>query len=315
MIDKKLYIRYCQENPDVPLFFTPVWLDLVTQGNWEGAVYLNNENRVVAIMPLHTKSKYGLTAIVNPKLSPYQGIYYHNLNEIQTEQKKQSFIFKVCREFLKDIHTPALYKVRFHPSFQMWLPFYFTGYRQTTFYSYILENIAEHEVIFSGFKYNTKNIIRQAEIELSVRECSDMNVFFELVKKTFAQKKETLPFELNFLEKLVVELKENCQFLIAVNAQEKAIACMCLVYDKQTAYNIIFGTDFQHVKTGAPSFLIWEGIKIASKRVNRFDFEGSRLPTIQPFYQAFGGKPTPYFEISKAGNLFWKTIFTLGGKF
>lgn len=313
MLDKKSYIQHCLEDQDIPLFYTPVWLDLVTNYLWDGAITRNPEGKVTAIMPIHIKKKWGVTALVNPKLTPSQGIYFTKWAEEKTEQKRQSRIFKSTKELIKDLGKPTLYKVRFHSSYDMWLPFYFEDYRQTTYYSYVLENINLHEEIFSGFKYNTKNIIRQAEKELTVTETKDLDVFYVLVEKTFAQKKESTPFLRNFLEKLSTSLKDDCQFLLAIDSVGNPLAGMCLVYDKNTAYNLIFGTDFDFVKTGAPSFLIWEGIKKASQRVNRFDFEGSRLPTIQPFYQSFGGKPIPYFEISKAGNSFWKLLFNLTG--
>lgn len=314
MIDTKSYIQYCKEDPNIPLFYQPEWLDLVTQNQWLGACTKNNEGKITAIMPLHGKKKYGISAVVNPKLSPFQGIYLTPAAFAKTEQKRQSLLFKISRECIQDIGRPTLYKVRFHPSYNMWLPFYFEGFSQTTYYSYVLENIRDHDAVFAGFKYNTKNIIRQAEKELSVVETKDTNTFYALVQKTFAQKNEKTPFDNAFLEKMSDVLKDNCQFLLAVDASGKALAGMCLVYDQHTAYNLIFGTDFQHVKSGAPSFLMFEGIKKASQRVSRFDFEGSRLPTVQPFFQSFGGKPVPYFEISKAGNFFWKTLFTLSGK-
>ena len=102
--------------------------------------------------------------------------------------------------------------------------------------------------------------------------------------------------------------------LFAVDGEKNIHAAMFLVFDHDTAYNLLFGTDFNRVKSGAPSLLMWRAIQTASEKVQRFDFEGSRLPTIQPFFQGFGGTPTPYYEISKAKNRFWQLVFSMAGK-
>jgi hypothetical protein len=314
MTEKERFLAYYQKNPDIPIFYTPEWLDAVTGKTWDVINAYDAENNIIAFMPVTKKNKWGLELFTNPLLSPHQGIYFPALDPNMKEQKKQSLIFKACREILPKIGNPNLFKVRFHPSFSMWLPFYYQGYRQTTYYSYVLENIKNHDAIFEGFKMNTRNTIRRAEKKLTVIEKDDIELLYTLLKNTFEHKKSRMPFSLDFLKNLDGAIRHNRKLLFALDDQNNVLAGIFLAYDHNTAYNLIFGTDFQHVNSGAPSFLIWKAIQTASEKVNRFDFEGSRLPTIQPFFQSFGGTPVPYFEISKAKNVFWKGLFFAIGK-
>lgn len=314
MTDKEAFLSYYRQNPDIPLYYRPEWLDVVTGNDWDMACAYHEDGRLLAFMPVTKKKKMRVEAFTNPVLSPYQGIYFSEGDKEIKQQKRQSLIFKACRDILPRIGHPALFKVRFHPSFDMWLPFYFAGFRQTTYYSYILDNIRDHSHIFSGFKTNTRNIIRKAEQTLRVEERNDIASLYNLLGSTFEKKKMEVPFSLSFLEKLDKAVMPDRKLLFAVDENEKIHAAMFLVFDHDTAYNLLFGTDFSLVKSGAPSLLMWRAIQIASERVNRFDFEGSRLPGIQPFFQGFGGTPTPYYEISKAKNRFWQFVFSMAGK-
>jgi hypothetical protein len=314
MTDKERYIIFCDQNRGIPLFYQPFWLDAVTGNNWDVLCSLDTNGDIEAFMPVLISKKRGLTAITNPVLTPHQGIYITEDINGWKEQKRQSYIFRISRNIISKIPANTFFKVRFHPEYTMWLPFYFAGFKQTTYYTYVLDNIQDHDSVFAGFKANTRNIIRKAEEDLTIVEKEDIGLLFSLLEKTFTRKNERMPFDLPFLERLNEACKKQRKILFVQDGEGQILAGMFLVFDQNRAYNMLFGTDFDRVQQGGPPFLIWESIKIASERVNVFDFEGSRLPTIQSFYQGFGGKPVPYFEISKAKNRFWTLLFTLIGK-
>ncbi|MBE7441610.1 MAG: hypothetical protein HS119_04060 [Flavobacteriales bacterium] len=47
------------------------------------------------------------------------------------------------------------------------------------------------------------------------------------------------------------------------------------------------------------SLLLWEAIKRSKNKTKSFNFEGSMIESIERYFRAFGGKQTPYFEITK----------------
>lgn len=314
MTDKEKYIIFCKENENIPLFYQPEWLDVVTNCCWDIVNFLDGEGVIRAYMPVTIKKKWGVKVFSNPVLSPHQGIFFPKNQDFLSEQKKQSFLFKAMNDIIPKIPSFHLFKVRFHPSFDMWLPFYFKGFRQTTYYTYQLHDIKNHEMVFAGFKSNRKNIIRNAKKTIKIEKGSEIETLYRLLLQTFDKKNVKPPFQFEILKKLEETLKDRREILLAKDEKNRVVAGMYLVYDGEQAYNLLFGTDFRYTDSGAPSLLMWEAIKIASERVDTFDFEGSRLPTIQPFFQSFGGKPVPYYEISKTKNIFWQTALLLFNK-
>jgi lipid II:glycine glycyltransferase (peptidoglycan interpeptide bridge formation enzyme) len=310
MTEKEKYIIFCKDHPEIPCFYQPKWLDSVCESEWGVVLAYDQAEEIIAFMPVYSTQKYGISAITNPKLTPYQGIYFVERDSI-TEQKKQSNIFKVCRQIIQKLEEPTFFKVKFHTSFDMWLPLYFSGFKQTTFYSYLLHDIKNYDKIFNGFKSTRRNIIRKAELSLQIIESEDVVALYSLLLKTFEKKSEKIPFDLSYLQQINDVMKEQRTILLAVDEKQNIHAGIFILFDQKRAYNLLFGTDFNYTESGAPSFLIWEAIKHASKRVDIFDFEGSRLPSVQPFFQSFGGIPTPYYEIFKAKNKVWEIIFSV----
>jgi len=64
-------------------------------------------------------------------------------------------------------------------------------------------------------------------------------------------------------------------------------------------------------KSGALNLCIWDAIKFASTKVNRFDFEGSMVETIEISFRAFGAEQVPYFKITKYNNRLLKSFHAL----
>jgi hypothetical protein len=73
-----------------------------------------------------------------------------------------------------------------------------------------------------------------------------------------------------------------------------------IAYDDNCAYYLISGSDPDYRSSGALSYLLWEAISDASKRVDRFDFEGSMLENVEKFIRGFGAHQKPYHKISKS---------------
>ncbi|MBK8079144.1 MAG: GNAT family N-acetyltransferase [Saprospiraceae bacterium] len=310
MTDKEKYIIFCRDHRDIPCFYQPKWLDVVCNGTWDVVCAYDQSDDIVAFMPVYHTKKYSISAITNPRLTPYQGVYFVERSDFVNQQKKQSHLFKALHQIIHKLGNPAFFKVKFHTSFDMWLPFYYAGFKQTTFYSYLLHDIKNHEKIFNGFKSTRRNIIRKAEITLRITESEDIDILYSLLQKTFNKKSEKIPFDLSYLQRINDVMKEQRTILLAVDEKQNIHAGIFILFDQKRAYNLLFGTDFRYSDSGASSFLMWEAIKYASKKVDIFDFEGSRLPTIQPFFQSFGGTPTPYFEIYRAKNKVWEIIFS-----
>jgi lipid II:glycine glycyltransferase (peptidoglycan interpeptide bridge formation enzyme) len=85
--------------------------------------------------------------------------------------------------------------------------------------------------------------------------------------------------------------------------REGHLHCAIFVaWQESSAYYLAGGGDPAYRSSGAHSLLMWEAIRFAAGRSEKFDFEGSMLPGVERFFREFGAVQTPYFTITR-GNL------------
>ena len=104
--------------------------------------------------------------------------------------------------------------------------------------------------------------------------------------------------------------KRNCRkIFFARDLQNRTHAALYLIWDENSAYYLMGGSDPALRNSGANSLLMWEAIQFASTVTNKFDFEGSMIEPIERFFRSFGAKQIPYSYISKGSFLIKNLIF------
>lgn len=106
--------------------------------------------RLVAGIPLHF-TRYGplkvcrmpkLSQSWGPVLEPIEGKYVSRLS-------REMALPRALVEHLRRI--PIFFQC-FHHSLPNWLPFYWAGFRQTTVFTYILDDISDDKLLWSGLR-------------------------------------------------------------------------------------------------------------------------------------------------------------------
>ncbi len=290
-----------QEQIKTPIFFQDWWLDAVCgKDGWYGYV-LCSGNFTKAIWPVCIqKRKFGRTHIVMPQFTPFLGpiIFYP---ENQKYSTKLSYEKEVINELIKKIGKFDHFHQVFSPVFSNWLPFFWNGFKQTTYYTYRLNYIQNHKTVFDNFQNNIKREIRKAQrTGLTVNETNDFDVFFECVEMTYKRQAKKIVFK-DTLQRIWSECKKrNCgKMLVAKDKNQQIHSSIFIVWDHQTAYYLIGGSDPKLRNSGAMSLLMFESIKFASSKVNCFDFEGSMIEPIERFFRGFGAEQTQLFSLTK----------------
>jgi hypothetical protein len=314
MTNKERYIALFEEfRKEIPLFYFPSWLDAVTEGNWDIEI-IENEGDLLAIMPISKKSKYGLSAVYTPQLTPFQGIFILDKSHDKTTSQN-SYLNGLITKMVDHIPNSHYYLVSFHPDFSYGFPLIYAGYKSTIRYTYQLENIKDHDSIFQGFKSSLRNKIRKAEKQLEITESDDLSDFNEAINKTFERQNLKNPTSSELVKKIYNAIPENRKILIAKDNDGNIHAAHFLVWDDKCAYNLMLGGDTALRSSGAIPLLLWHSIKTASKYVDKYDFEGSIIPNVQPFFESFGASVVSYQQYYKAKNKFWELLFQLTNKF
>jgi hypothetical protein len=76
-------------------------------------------------------------------------------------------------------------------------------------------------------------------------------------------------------------------------------AAVWVVWDSHAAHYLLVGADPNLRTSGASSLLLWEAIMRARAVTDAFDFHGSMLQSVERFFRAFGGRQTPYLNVTR----------------
>ena len=305
--NKEEYIIFVNENKgSVPIYFHPEWLNAVCGDDWMALTYKNKAGKVEAIMPLPFKKILNKIIFKMPKQTQFLGIWFAvNNNLVHKNYSKQQ---EIIDYFISVIPKFLLFKIRFSPDFVNAQPFIWKGFKQTNQYSYFLKNIKEHDLLFKSFKGNIRTDIRKAEKIISIEETDDIKTFYEINSLSFKRQNMDIKYSFDLVEKIDTYLKSinRRKILFAKDKDGNIHAVLYLLIDNNAAYYLWGGANPDLRSSNAQNYLLWEAIKLASKEVDVFDFEGSMIKNVALVYRKFNASILPYSRISKTNNILLK---------
>jgi lipid II:glycine glycyltransferase (peptidoglycan interpeptide bridge formation enzyme) len=303
MNNKEKYKEFCKEEKEMPIFTQSWWLDAVCGNDWDVEL-IEKDNQIIASMPYFIKKKMFYKIIKMPKLTQSMGPY------IKYPQNQQSGIRllyekEVMTELINKLPSVGKFSQNFNYKITNWMPFYWSGFQQTTYYTYIIDNLNNLESIFSKFDYSKRKNIRKAENIVSLEYDIPSEVFYNHHKITLAKKGLQISYGRDLFERIYNEGYKNksVKTFAAYDKEKQLHAAFFLVWDKLSSYNLISSIDPDYKIYGSSSLLIRELISYSSKVTKQFDFEGSMIPSVEKSIRKFGAIPKPYFHISKISSL------------
>lgn len=302
------YRRFCREDNDLPIFFNDWWLDAAAgEGNWSVQLVERNGN-IVACLPYVVKTKAFLKSMGMPDYTPFLGPWIRNNPNDSTDASIKTEQLQV-EQLLDSLPKFDKYYIRLSTEIRSARPFSNQEFDKTDCYTYVLDNIKDHERIYGGFKPANRSKIKQSEEKLEISESDDLPALFKICELSMKKNNLDIPFSYERLEKIYSAAKsENrIQILLAKDEGERIHAGALLVWDKKRAYYLMGGNDPELRKHGAGTVMIWEAIKYCSQHVDIFDFEGSMIQPIEKFFKSFGAVQQPYFLVTKTASRLIKT--------
>lgn len=314
MSDLEKYKLLC-DNEKLPIFMQYWWLDVVCgAANWQPILAEDNGGVIQAAMVIHNVKKYALKFNIPPVYTPFTGIWMRTPHQMLKPFSLAERELSLSNKLIDQLPKTVLSVFQFHFSFQNFLAFYWNGFRQKTrFTYYIPSNLTNFQ---DNFKGSIRTDIKKAQNIVTISISSDANFFYEEVLKYLKSKGIKAPLTIAQFETLYHITQAKSQSLLYVAKDEKGNihASIFVVFDEKTTYLLMTNINKAFANSGAMSYLIANAVKEAQARNQAFDFEGSMLPKIEPFFRAFGGERKAYYRIYKTQNRFWEAIFTLIGK-
>lgn len=125
--------------------------------------------------------------------------------------------------------------------------------------------------------------------------------FCSVNKKVFERQGISYPYSLEFLKRLDNACSQNNsrKIFYAKDEKGKIYSAIYLVWDAESAYLLMSGSEPNLRAYNCKTMLVWEAIKYAATVTKRFDFEGSMIERIAEYNRQFGAVSKPYYYIFK----------------
>jgi hypothetical protein len=316
---KDEYRVFCREEASLPLFARDWWLDAAVGPDGWNVALVKKDDQVVASMPYVLRSRYRLAILTQPALTPVLGPW---LRQNGGKPATQISHEKELMQALIDQLPPFDYFAQtWHSSVKNWQPFFWNGFQQTTYYTYVLPDLSDTEKLWAGFEGKMRRAINKAgsAYRLQVRDDLLLDDLLALNRKTFERQGLSPPYSDAFVRRLDAACAERgCRkFFIAVDPVGVRHAGCYIVWDEYRAYSLISGADPAHRASGGNSLCMWAAVQHAAGVTRQFNFSGSMIEPFESYLRTFGGDQVPYFHISKTRSRLLKMrqgVLSLIGK-
>ncbi|MEN3295666.1 MAG: hypothetical protein V7642_4919 [Burkholderiales bacterium] len=301
MTAKETYREFCRKESSLPIFSRDWWLDATAGADAWNVTMVRNADQVVASMPYVMRRRYWLKVLTQPALTQKLGPWFHagdGKPETTLANEKE-----LMQTLIDQLPAFDYFNQNWHYNRTNWLPFSWNGFEQTTHYTYVLTELGKTEKLWSGFDNSTRAECKKAlsRFSLSIRDDLPLEAFLALNRMTFARQGMSVPYSEAFVRRIDAACAErDCRkFFIAVDPEGRHHAGNYIVWDENSSYGLMNGSDPALRNSGAVSLCMWAAIKHAAQVTQRFDFMGSMLEPIERFFRGFGAVQVPYFNISK----------------
>lgn len=300
MTEKEKYIEFCGIEKDIPIFSQYWWLDAVCgKDNWNvGLVEKNKE--IIASLPYEIKNKFLFRTSLMPYLTQKLGIYIKYPENLST-YKRLSFEKTIFDELINKIPKFDWFLQNFDYTITNWLPLYWIGFKQTTKYTYVIDNLSDLDKVWNNFHKSAKKNINKAKESVTLKESDNINILHNSIVNNPVYKDEKYLHDKNYLNQIYLALNQNNSVRIthAIDKEKNIHSTIMGIFDNNSLYIILSSSDKELRQSGAEYLLYWDMIQFASKKSLKFDFEGSMLSNIEIRNRSFGSTQKPYFQISK----------------
>lgn len=308
MSDKEIYLRHQHEaGPDLPLFFRPWWLDIVSR-DWDVAL-VEEAGEIIALWPYHREKVAGLTLFRNPPMTPYLGPFLKNPEPAEAGFRAYKREESLLERLWDRMPAWDSFDMECVPGFAPFFFFAQKGFRNHNRLTYTIDLRQGTEAIFDKVQSADRRKIRQASSLYTITEDLEaLPRFLDMHKALYARKGKKYAFDQALLERIVRECHQRGQgsLLVAKNETGRIDGGIFTVWDDQKAYLLMSAVDVGQAHLGTSRALIWGSIEQARQNGSvLYDFEGSMDPGVEALYRRMGGERRTYLQFSACHSRLW----------
>lgn len=299
---KEEYRNFCYYYfNDIQIFAQPWYLDAVCEDSEEWQVILYKENKkIVAAFPfMYKKNRLGLKYICNPKFTPRLGIWIDYQGKTK-EGEREAYENKIVKYIIDNLPQYDCFDILFDSRFQNWQQFYWEGFSQTNYYSYIMKKDIDLSNVLSK---RTKKKIRSLKERYSVVEGDNLKEYWNFFTKSYRLRKREISYsEKNFFNICQAAQDNNaCKLFFCKNNNLKTVAVACVFFDSRRMYKMFNSFD-PNIDESVQPLITINSIEKSHEKNLDFDFEGSMIKGVANYNMQFNAKKNHIIELLNTAN-------------
>ena len=294
--------------PDRTPFHSRNWLEFLMVA-WPSVkvefLALEEGGRLLAILPLVIKKRFGLTLAG----SPLRGMFTPYLGPLvmETDRLELQLLLKELQRF----YSMDFFEMSLTPGKNLALP------GKTDALTVIVDLSGEETTLWKKLKKNTRNQVRKAKktgvgIDSPQSENQWVAGYTKLVTATFARQGMRAPAGEYFYRLLWRRLtpKGMLKILLA-HIEDSIVAGGIYLLGDKTVYGLDGAMDRRFQNARPNNLIEWETIAWGNRKgFFKYDMMGANIPSIAKFKMGFGGEQHSYgkyqTETSFRGKIAWK---------
>jgi len=280
------------ESPQGSLFASRWWLEAVAPGRMTILREHRGEALVAAWPIIREEGNWGrfgrapLTPRLGILLAPSRAKYAEALS------REHDVVESICRQ----VSSESRAYQAFHESFSNGLAMQWAGFRESSRYTYVLENLADEDLLWTNLRAPCRTAIRKAQARgLSIADVA-LDEFAPLHEATYARQGLAAPIDDLTLRRVddAAQARGARMILGALDASGSCCAAVYVAWSHGTAHYLMAGADERGRRDDALRWLLWEAIRACRAHAHRFDFEGSMMRGPEDICRDFGARLTRY---------------------
>ena len=279
------------------IFHEPWWLDIATGGNWKLAS-VHERGQLIAEMP-YTVTRKGiwrlstlppLTRTLGPVIPAAKG----------TSDDDWRHCFGATQALVEQLPECALFHQRFDPHVSDAMGFALLGFEVAVSYTMRIEPGRAEPEVWAGLRPNTRNLIRRAGEQHTVRQITDANLFVSFYDANLTRRNRDNVYGTHVMRQLVDAFisRGSGMVLGAYQADGSLCSAIAVIWDKHTMYYLLSSRK-EEAHGGVIGLLLWNAMRNAREKNLTFDFDGISNVGILKFLSGFGGALVPRLEVER----------------
>ena len=300
MTHRAKYLALCAEDASIPVFSQPWWLDAVCGPDAWNVALVEERGAIAAAMPYHLTRRMGFRIINMPPMTQVLGPHLVR-RDFPSDQERLSVEKQLFTQLIDQLPASDYTYIQMHYRYTNWLPFFWSGFTQTTRYTYVIPDLSDLDRVVESFDYSKKKHIKKASKQVKVSFDIGADEFYSNHVLTLSKQRKHILYSRKLFGRMHSAVYANAsgRTICARDADGNLHAALFVIWAPEGAYDLISTIDPDYRNSGAATLLIHEIIRHVAAFTNRFDFEGSMGEGVEASFRRFGSVQMPYSAVKR----------------